>query len=56
MLDFVLMTHSDFEEAAAERWPTPGGFEEGDFGLLHGDATLHVVGGDDALQIEAKAK
>lgn len=53
---FILMTHSNFKEGTAEGWPTWNGFQEGNFGLLHRDATLLVVGGDDVLQVKHKAK
>lgn len=50
------MTHFNFKEGTAEGWPSRNGFQEGDFSLLHRDATLLVVGGDDVLQVEHRAK
>ena len=50
------MTHFNIEEGTAEGWATRNASQEGDFGLLHRDATLLGVGGDDVLEEEQKAK
>lgn len=50
----VLLTYFNVKEGAAESWPCCNGFQEHDFGLLHCDAALLVVGVDDVLQDEGK--
>lgn len=46
----TLAAHLDFKEGAAEGGPAWNDPQEVEFGLLHRDAALLVVGGDDVLQ------
>lgn len=53
---FNQISHLCFEEAAAKRRPCWNDFQKADFGLLHCDAALFVVGGEDVLQAEDETK